>query len=207
VKRGFIKKRVEAGRSVLDRGDVDLLAVDLEVDLPSMNRRSFINMASRLQKLEDEMRLVKHLMELRDPQPLRPDTNTCLGLYSAAQAYLGIEKAGNWTQDLTNKWVEIFERMDEETLSALSKATNNPKAWAPFFDFCSQLVDHCWAEDKKSPSLAWQSLGERLSAARKQLRAVVVTWLELGRGTVSPQFLEGLETNKEALFRRLAKRD
>lgn len=206
VKKGFIKKRIENGLPVLDREDVDLMSVDIGTDAPSMNKRTFIQMQTQLSKMSDEMRAVKHALGLRDTPPLRPNHATCDGLISACKAYLYIDKRDEcWTPALVDQWVDLFERMDEETLNSLSKASNDPQAWVPFFKWCAEMADFCWEQDKKTPSLAWQARAGRLETARKHLRGVIVTWVEMGRGTLPSAILEALGSHKEALLGRIAK--
>ena len=156
--------------------------------------------------MEDELRAVKYALGLRDTPPLRPDEKGCLGMISACTTYLGIQdKAQHWTQKLVDDWAGLFELMDEETFAAFAKASNNPSAWVPFFKFCSDLMDFCWANDKQTPSLAWQAKAGRLDTARQHLRRVIVTMVEMGKGTVPQQFLEALGSNREALLAQMAK--
>jgi len=206
VKKGFLKKRLEDGQPVLDREDVDLMAVDMGVDAPSMNRKTFLQMQTLLEKTVNEVRALKHALGLRDVQPLRPAQVVCEGLISACTTYLHIDDRDKWwTVDLIEKWSDFFERMDEETFNAFSKTANDPQAWVPFFKFCAELADFCWEQDKKTPSLAWQARAGRLETARQRLRGVVVTWLEMGRGTIPSNLLDVLGSNREALLGRIAK--
>jgi len=206
VKKGLIKKRIENGLPVLDREDIDLMAVDIGTDAPSLNRRTFIQMQTRLNKMSDEMRAVKHALGLREALPLRPNQTTCDGLLSACKSYLYIDKREEfWTPVLVEQWVDLFERMDEETLSSFSKASNDPQAWVPFFKFCSEMADFCWGQDKKAPSLAWQAMAGRLETARKHLRGVIVVWVEMNKGFVSSALLEALGSPKETVLGRIAK--
>jgi hypothetical protein len=206
VKKGFLKKRMEDGQAVLDREDVDLMAVDMGVDAPSMNRKSFLQMQTLLEKTVNEVRALKHALGLRDVPPLRPPQVVCEGLISACTTYLHIDKREDvWTTVIIEKWSDLFERMDEETFNAFSKTSNDPQAWVPFFKFCSELADFCWEQDKKLPSLVWQARASRLETARQRLRGVVVTWLEMGRGVIPAELITALGSNREALLGRIAK--
>lgn len=206
VKKGFIKKRIENGKSALSKEDVDQLAVELGVDLPSMNRHTFLQMQSRLKKLEDEMGAVKHILELRDTPPLRPDPSTGLTLITAVQAYLHVQdKDLVWTPPFIEQWASILERLDEESLNLFAKVSNDTQVWSYFFKFCTALMDFCWVQDRKAPSIEWQLRAGRLDGARKRLREVVVTWVEMGKGTLPQQLAESLSSNREALISRVAK--
>lgn len=206
AKKGFIKRQVRAGRHVFDRESVDLLAVDLGADSPALTRRAFLQLETRTKKLEDEMRMVKHILEIRDVQPLRPNQTTCEGIILACKTYLAsTTREEHWTQALMEQWLGIFESMDEVTLDSLSKASNDPQAWVPFFKFCSEMADFAWAQDQKTPSLVWQALGTKLETARKHLRSVVVTWLEMGKGLIPSDLMLALEAPKASLMARVAK--
>jgi len=206
VAQGRLKKVNDGGKKVLDRESVDLMAVDLQESLQPMNRKTLFKIQSSVTRLEEEMRAVKHALELRDAPPLRPDTNGCLGLISACARYAAIQdKSQFWTTNLVDSWADLFERMDEETFTSFANASNNPHAWVPFFKFCSDLMDFCWANDAQRPSLEWQARAGRLATARQRLRGVVVALVEMGKGTVPPQFLEALGTPREALVAQVAK--
>lgn len=204
VKKGLIKKRLNGRESVLDREDVELLASEQGTDYPSLNKKTFLKAQTRLQKLEDEMKMVKHILQIRDVQPLRPDPTTSLGLLSAAKTYLGVDREAVWMPALIEKWADIFERIDEETLSALVSGSNEAQAWIPFFKFCSQMADFCWEQDKKTPSLAWQAMGTRLETARQGMRRAIMVWLEMGGGTLPEKLLSGLEGPRDSFMRRMA---
>lgn len=206
VKKGFIKKRIEHGVPVLDKSDVDQLAVELGVDLPAMNRHSFFQMQSRLQKMEEQMKAVMHALELRDAPPLRPDAAMAQGLLSAVSTYIHIEgKETHWNDAFMEQWTDILERVDEETLNTLAQASGDSQAWTHFFRFCTALLDFCVAQDAKTPSVIWQLRAGRLETARKRLRQVVVTWVEMGKGIFPEAILDTLGTPREALLRQVAK--
>jgi len=206
AKKGFIKRKSETGQPYFDRESVDLLAIDLGTDSPALTRRAFLQLETRTKKLEDEMRMVKHVLEIRDVQPLRPNQATCEGIILACKTYLGSpNREEHWTPALVEQWAGIFESMDEVTFDSLTKTSNDPQAWIPFFRFCSELADFSWAQDKKTPSLVWQALGTRQETARKHLRSVAVTWLEMGKGLVPANLLLALEAPKASLMARVAK--
>ena len=69
VEQGRLKKLVEGGKKVLDRESVDLMAVDLQEGLQPMNRKTLFKLQSTVTKLAEEMRAVKHALELRDAPP------------------------------------------------------------------------------------------------------------------------------------------
>ena len=206
IKEGRIRKKIVEGRTLLDLEDVELAAVDSGEDGPPLNRKTFYRMQSQIQKLQDQVHALMHSLGLRDAPPLRPDTVSCAGLIQAVQQYLFVEDREKvWTPGFVEQWAGILERMDEETFAAITKTANDQQAWVPFFKFCAELADFCWENDKKTPSLAWQALAGKLETARKNMRGAVVTWVEMGRGTIPPHILEALGSNREALVARLAK--
>lgn len=198
VKRGYIKSQTKDGNTVLSRHDVEQLAIELGSDLPAMNRKTFFQLQSRLQKLEEEMKTVKHILEIRD-EPLRPSDVELQTLYGAAQSYLA---AGKWEKDTIDSWAGLFERMDEGFLEKLIKTTQEPKAWVPIFDLCLRM--HDFAHSQTQESLEWQVRYQKLDEGRKKLRGTIIMWTEMGRGTTPYPLLSSLEDPKEGLLRKLA---
>jgi DNA-binding transcriptional MerR regulator len=199
VKKGLIRKKSENGAVVLYWEDVEQLAVDKGVDAPAMNRKNFITMMSRLQKLEQDMTVVRRMMEIRD-DPLRPVVGMAAGLYQAASSSLASK---TWQPEEVNLWASQFERFDEVTLDAIRDATQDPNCWQVFYKLCLAQMDFAWAQYSASPDLNWRTLHLRLDEGRKKLRAVALIWIELGRGQLTPSILKEVNSPKEDLLQRL----
>lgn len=197
VKRGYLKNYIREGQVVVRKEDVEQLAVELGSDLPAMNRHTFFQMQSRLQKLENEMTTVKHILEIRD-EPLRPSDSEAIAISAAAKTYLA---AGNWTAEHVDQWLPLFEKMDESFLEKLISATQEPKAWVPIFHLCLRMLELAL---KNSPtSLEWQARAKRLDEGRRKLRGTVIMWTEMGRGTTEEVVLRSLDDLKEGLLRKI----
>lgn len=198
VKRGFIKRTLHGGDVVLRREDVEQLAIELGADMPAMTRHSFFRMQARLDKLENEMTTVKHILEIRD-EPLRPSTEEVRGIYGAARAALSV---GKWSTEEVESWSSLFERMDETFLDYLVKATQELKAWVPLFELCLAMQES--ASHQLKTSLEWQARYRQLEEGRKKLRGTIIVWTEMGRGTSHDLLLSALDDPKEGLIRRLS---
>jgi excisionase family DNA binding protein len=206
IKEGRIRKRTVDGRVQLEKEDVDLVAVDLGEDSPPLNRKTFFQLESKVRKLQDQVRALMAALEMRSEPPMRPDPAACASIIQAVQQCLYVENREEiWTEPFVEKWAALLERIDEITFEAITHTANDQQAWVPFFRFCSELADFCWENDRKVPSLAWQALAGRLETARKDMRASVVTWVEMGRGTIPQHVLDALGSHREVLRARLAK--
>jgi hypothetical protein len=206
ISRGLLTKKVEGKKVFVSEEDVELLRVERAENLPTLNRRTFLDTQTRLQKLEDEMRAVKHALELREVIPMRPDINACIGMLQAVDMYLRTEDRDKvWTADFIQSWTGILETMDEEAFSRILSVAQDKKAWVPFFELCLQMAEFCRQKDRQRPSLAWQAQAAALETVRERLRRVVVVLVELGRGSMPPEALEGLGDRKGVILSRLAK--
>lgn len=205
IKRGHLKKKVDGKRVLISKEDVELLRVEQEEDLPHLNRRTFLEMQTSLRKLEFEMRAVKHALDLREVTPLRPDTKACTDMIQAVKMYLGVDREAVWTLKFIRSWAEILERLDEESFTRILDVADDKKAWIPFFEFCHQMAEFCRQQNRKTPSLAWQANEAALETVQEHLRRVIVVLVELGRGTMPPEALEGLGSKRDVLVGRLAK--
>ncbi len=198
VKLGYLKSIVQAGSKVVFEEDVGQLAIETGVGQPAMNRKSFFQMQCRIQKLENEMTAVKHILEIRD-EPLRPPDAEIRTLHMASMAYLAV---GKWDAVTIDSWAGLFERMDEGFLEKLVVVTQDSKAWVPIFDFCLKLME--FSNNQVPNSLEWQARFKKLDEGRKRLRGTIILWTEMGRGTASEAILSTLDSPKEGLLRRLS---
>lgn len=200
IKKGLLRREIINGEVVLNREDVDQLAIDSGVDVPSMNRKSFIELQQRVRKLEEQMKTVTHILEIRDDQ-LRPNEKQASDFFRAANDSLG--RKGSWSFDEVEWWSKYLERMDEGFIQAVCKVELNNQAWAPFFRLCMDMSEYSLAQFQKSPDIKWQAVYQKLDVSKKKLRAAVVVWVELNRGQTSA-VLDALDDPKSTLFRRLA---
>lgn len=201
VKQGFIKKVQRDGETHLSREDVEQVALDQGTDAPAMNRKSFIQMAHRLQKLENEMVTVKHILEIRD-SPLRFETDLeGSGLYRAAADALA---AGNWGEQEVDLWSGLLERMDEVFFEHLQRATCESKCWVVFLKLCNALQEHALITANKTPSLDWQARVKRLDEGRKKIRGSIILFVEMGKGTTPLDLLSSVDDPKTGFLKRFS---
>ena len=204
VQKGFLKKYHEDGKQLFSKEEVDDLAQRQGVDAPAMTRAAWLEMQGRLRKLEDEMRLVKHILELRDTQPLRPDKASAQAIYAAMQTYLANASSITEAKSIDN-WAMIFETTDERTLDLISEYVDDKAVWMVVYRTCMNLSEYCQAQNAASPSILWQTLAQRLEQCRQRLRLVAIAWLKLGRGSLPTELLTLFDSKKESLIRQIAK--
>lgn len=197
VRQGFIQRVTQDGKVLLRQEDVEQLAIDLGADAPALNRKTFFQLASKVKRLEDEMLAVKHILEIRD-SPLRPSTNEAIGLHAAAAESLGRRK---WSPEEMELWAQQFERMDETTLDIFSAALSDPKPWLVFYELCLEMMKALSANSDMGSLV----LHRRLDEGRKKIRATVVMWVEMGRGSVPDNLFRLVDSGKESILRKLAK--
>lgn len=200
IKRGFLRREVINGEAFLNREDVDRFAEDSGVDAPSMNRRSFIEMQNRTKKLEDQMRTVMHILQLRDDR-LRPTLEQADGFYKAV--WDSLSRTGKWSLDEVVLWVKQFERMDEVFLETVCRVKSNPNAWVPFLRLCTLMLEFADAVNDPEHLLEWKTAAKGMSDARSTLRTAVSITIEMNRGTSLDAYFDAPEDPKAALVRNM----
>jgi predicted DNA-binding protein (UPF0251 family) len=201
LKKGLLRRSVQDGEVLLHKDEVEQLAVEMGADFPALNRKSFFQLMSRLQKMEERMTVVMRMLDIRD-NPLRPNINEARALYAAAKESL---ERGNWPRAEMKTWAGVFDRFDEVALERIQEAVNETNPWAPFFKLVVGMQDFLAKEGGAKPDLSTQTLQQLLDEGRKKIRATVVMWIELGRGTIPQNLLKTLDSDKEALLKKLAK--
>lgn len=198
VKQGFIKKGLLDGKVVLQRDDVEQLAIELGADLPAMNRKTFFQLQSRIQKLEEQMVLVQQMWGIQE-KPLHPSETEAGGIYRAALDSL--KSSPTWTVQEMEMWVDLFLRFDEQTLSQISKTARVNNPWDVFMKLSLGFASLVSQDKSFAASLPLQALHQKIETARKRLKAEAVLWIEAHRGL--PTDLKQYDTPKEDLLRKL----
>jgi hypothetical protein len=199
VKNGLLRKTTQDGEVLLHWDDVEQLALDLGADAPAMNRKSFIHLTARIQKLEMDMTVVRRMLEIQD-NPYRPDAAEAAGMHKAASAAL-VHKS--WKTEELHAWASYFDRMDEVTFDIFQEVTHLQKPWEVFFRLCLAQMKFVSAQHLETPDLIWQALHKKLDEGRKKIRACALMWIEMGRGTIAPDLLKEVDSDKEDLLKRL----
>lgn len=198
VKQGFIKRSMLDGKVVLQRDDVEQLAVELGADLPAMNRKTFFQLQSRIQKLEEQMVLVQQMWGIQE-KPLHPNETEAAGLYRAALDSL--KSAPTWSVQEMEMWVDLFLRFDETTLTQVSKTARINNPWDVFMKLSMGFSNQVGQDKGLAASLPLQALLSKIETARKRLKAEAVLWVEANRGL--PSDFKQYDTLKEDLIKRL----
>lgn len=200
IKRGYLRKSVQAGKVVLYREDVETLANESGVDLPIFNRKNFYMLMNRVQKLEQDMNLCRRILDIRD-NPLRPSKQEATQLRMAATAALA---ANYWTDKEIDNWCELFERFDEVTLTILRDELLLNHPYEVFFRLCLAQMKEVSNRPEFGNSLPLQMLHKRLDEGRKRMRDALLLWAKLDGAPVSDAIVTKLETEKTTLFKKLS---
>lgn len=200
VKKGYLRKVQHNDNIVLMRDDVEQLAVSTGVDMPAFNRKNFYMLLSRVQKLEEDMGLCRKILEIRD-SPLRPSKEEGIQLQAAASKALAVH---HWTEPEIEMWASVFERFDEVSLQMLSEGLTQSHPYEVFFKLCIEQMKRVSTEPNFQTNLEAQLIHKRLDEGRKRMRATILMWLQIGHGVVPTAVVEKLESEKAALFKRVA---
>lgn len=200
IKRGFLRREVYNGEAVVNREDVDRLAEDAGIDLPSMNRKSFIEMQNRLRKVEEQMRTVMHMLQLRDDR-LRPSPEHAGKFYKAAVD--SATRAGKWALGEVVQWSTQFEKMDEVFIEQVCDSVKNNGAYAQFMWLNLKMMEYAYDKNAEKPDIEWQAVHKKLQASYASLRSSAIIWIEMGRGGKNDMVFETVDDPKNALYRGL----
>jgi excisionase family DNA binding protein len=201
IKKGFLTPQRQGKSVLIPVKDVEQLATDMGSDTPALNRQSWFRLWARVEKLENEMMAVKHILDIRT-DPLRATPEELRGLHMMASQYLSQK---TWRIEEMQLWAKQFEKMDEVFLKGVSEATENHKAWQPFFRLCVEMQRQVLEDTKKTPSRDLETLFLQLDEGRKKLRGTILTWIDSGQGALPEAFLASLESPREGLARALGR--
>jgi hypothetical protein len=109
---------------------------------------------------------------------------------------------GSWEVGEIHLWAQQFERMDEIALDAVRDAINEPKPWLVFYELCLAIMKTV----PPSAGIESAALHRKLDEGRKKMRATVVMWIEMGRGSVADNVFRLVDSGKESVLRRAAGR-
>lgn len=201
INKGFLKRTVRDGKVLLDRDEVEQLAIELGTDFPSVTRRSFFALQAKVKKLEQQMALVEDVWGIQE-KTLRPSQKEAEGMHKAATDYL---LAAGWKYEELESWAALFNQFDETTLDSLASATTNAKPWEVFYSLASRMTQFAQTHKEYKTSLHLQALKTKLEMGRRKVREAALLWIEMGKGTVPAQVFRLLDTPQEDLLRRLTR--
>lgn len=201
VKKGLLRKDLDAGEVVLRREDVEQLADENGSQLPAMNNRTLLELLGRLKGLEMKVAVFQKMHGIEDHPPLRPTEDEAQKLVANAQWYL---QKKEFTSPEIQLWVSMFQRMDELTFHLIKKAGAKPDFWKDFFELCLHLMEFVSDPKKCKDSRTWLSHHMELNECRKSLRTLILMWVELGPEKATKSLQRYLGGGKEDLLLRLA---
>jgi hypothetical protein len=198
-KQGLLKRQLRNGKTVIDRDEVEQLAVELGSDVPAINRKTFFQLTARVRKLEEDISVFKRMWDVQD-KPLRPSQEEALGLHHAATQASSCKQ---WKVEEIEMWAGMFDRMDEVFFDTVGQSAILPKPWSIFYQLCVAMLEYLSELNSKTPTLELQSLRKKVDEGRKKMRGTVLMWIEMGRGTVPESVLRQLNNDQDDLLRRL----
>lgn len=186
VRRGLLEKTVKDGKAAVKASGVEDLVV--EYSFPTMTRSSWIEVCSRLRRLEERMSVVTTMLGMRN-DPLRPNEDNARGLHSQAKKAC---MSSSWEDKEIDVWCDVLGRIDEVSLTSIAKSTGDIQPWFVYLDLCRLLSEFCAAKYKSSPTLANESRAEKLEHCHKSLRSSAVLWMETNRGSLPDIILKAI---------------
>jgi hypothetical protein len=195
LKNGLLHRERVEKKTLIPVADVEALLVELGVDLPAMNRKTFYQLVARVQRLEMSSAVLQKATGI-GASPLRPSKDEALGLYEAAQRAL---VTGSWQMDELDLWADMYEKMDEVFFDILGSYIAVTDSWRPFYGLCVAQARLVSQQEEFATDLHLQQIHDRLRLSMKMMRGVVLAWVELGNGDA----LKAVEPIED-LSRRLA---
>jgi hypothetical protein len=172
-------RRVRNGiRVVIPVADVEALSVDIGTNLPAMNKKTFYQLVARVQRLEMAVAVLRKATGI-GASPLRPSKEESVGLYEAAIRALA---AGKWEQAEIDVWADLYEKMDEVFFDILGSYVARTDAWRPFFELCIAQARQVSQHEDFPRSLGLQQRHDRLRLSIREMRNVILVWVETGGG-------------------------
>jgi excisionase family DNA binding protein len=177
-----VLRRVRNGRSVRIPKE--------DVDLPPINRKTIFQLVSRVHHLEASVAVLKKAVGFQDT-PIRPAKEEAAGLYTAAVKAVA---ANTWSLKEIEMWADLYEKLDEVSFEEISTYSGHQESWWPFYQLCIAQTKHVAHMKGFGFALPIQQLHARLCLAMKNMRGILLSWIEVGGGTALSQAfpIEGL---------------
>jgi excisionase family DNA binding protein len=195
-----VLRRVKEGKPVLlSRTEVEELAVDLGSNFPRMSRKTFYQLVAHVQKLEQDMAVMKKALGYGG-SPLRPSRQETLELSAAAMRAV---EAKTWSSQEIEMWADLYERMDDVFFDVL--ASHMPDGtWKTFYDLCVAQMKQVSYDPAFDRRLDLQTLHQRLGFGLKNIRKTILTTIEVGHGKTTETTLDVMDGKRSAVLRHLA---
>lgn len=197
---GYVNKgRIRKDKRGLLLCDVETILRTLSLKVPPFNKATLASLLARIEKLECDIAVLRRMNGMFGVEPIRPDQTTAQGLHSAAS--LCIQNIEKMTREEVINWVHILSRLDQAALLSVSELAQEPSSTVLFCKLALLLlkrVSSTPAEDEVDLRLR-----DDLAAVYRNLRDSLISEVEMGMGATPLTVLRALDTEKEALERRL----
>ena len=205
IKKGLLSSQRISRSPLLDPVEVEELRLDLQSGSPTLTKKEFLLLRSKVRRLESNMEVVLRILDTRS-QPLGLTKEYSESIYMLAVEHL---KKGQWSVEEISPWVEIFERIDEEDFGTMAEATGDRKAWIVFLRLNVAMSAYLLKRPEYSSSLEMQTLHRTLNEGRRRMRISGFICAELSGHIVEDLsrygFSEAPKTSREALFSEILK--
>lgn len=204
VEKGYIRRVYQKQTPVLLKEDIDSLALRFKnagPDLPPVTPESQAMLLVRIERLERDMNLAKHILQIKD-SPLRPSPVEAKQLFNHVSASLVV---GKWHREEIEMWASVFESIDEVTLTSLFESGLGESPYRPFLELCVAQLKQLSTAPGFQTDLEAQLLHKRLDEGRRKLQACLLSFLYI-TGRDIPESVLSEVSKKASLMARLAKR-
>lgn len=189
TKNGLIRKVTSPHKGLtLVKEDVDQLAMERESGLKPVNRQTIIELNNKVRKLEEDMTIVRRLLDL-DLEPLHVSRSFAHDLLS--EANLAVNKVKEFGKAEERLWVNVCSRLDIAGMDVMAKELNDLTPWKPFYLIISEL------------SIKYGLKDLEIEDSRRRLRAQIILWVELGKGPMPKGLYRPLDPLKGGILGRL----
>jgi DNA-binding transcriptional MerR regulator len=188
--KGLLKQTMENGRPMYDLDEVEQIARDQGTDYPALTRKNFILLQQRLQKLEQDMTVLR-MSNGMVRQPLHPSALMAKSIYSAAVSHLATKTYGI---EEIEEWLKVFDNLDEASLTIFEEASNVDRPWQVFFRLLCEHQIYIARHPAFETTLKLQEIHDRLTLARNHFRKIILVWMETHREGASGAVLKELES-------------
>jgi DNA-binding transcriptional MerR regulator len=177
IGKGFLSttKKRGSNRKWLDPVEVEQLRLTLSENGKVVSRAEYLRMKAQVRRLEHQMETVLRILDTKS-DPLRMSPDYAKGLYEAAASQLS---AGIWVLEDIEKWNEVFMRVDEDDLFALSTAAGDSKPWKLLLRLCVAMTAFVLGRENYSTSLELQSTHKLLVEGRRRLRISAMCYMDI----------------------------
>jgi len=196
LSRGLLSYRRVAGdrRRYLDAAELGELKSAEGTGLRApITRAEFLEMRSRLRKLESHMETVLRVLDAR-AEPLGLDPARAAELHDACAARLA---EGGWDEGELRSWCEVFLRLTEEDLALMAP---KERPWLPFLRLCTAMTASLVSRKEYATSLDLQTLHRELVEARRRLRVAAVCHVEASGRLRDPDLRRALADSPRSLL-------